>query len=149
MMAALRLVFATLVALLLIAERLHAQPSITAARELYASAEYDAALQVLDRLSAAAAGNDERQSIDLYRTLCLLAIGRRDDANRAIESIIARDPLFRPGNDLSPRTRGVFSEAKRRVLPSVLQQYYSEAKAAFERKEYEAAAAAFKQVLDA
>jgi TonB family protein len=149
MMAALRLAFATLVALLFIAERLQAQPSISAARDLYASAEYDEALQVLNRLSAAASSNDERQSIDLYRTLCLLAIGRKDDADRAIESIIARDPLFRPGNDLSPRTRSVFTDAKRRVLPSVVQQYYAEAKTAFERKEYEAAAAAFKQVLDA
>src|ERR671919_2146565 len=108
MMAALRLAFATLVALLFIAERLQAQPSLSAARDLYASAEYDEALRVLERLSTAAASSDERQSIDLYRTLCLLAVGRKDDADRAIEAIIARDPLFRPGDELSPRTRSVF-----------------------------------------
>jgi hypothetical protein len=139
----------TSLAVLLLAEPLHAQDSLAAARELYASAQYDEALEVLEKLSTGASSNGERQSIDLYRTLCLFAVGRRDDADRAIEAMIARDPLYRLGDDLSPRTRSAFSDAKRRVLPAIVQQQYAEAKVAFERKQYEPAAAAFKRVIDA
>jgi hypothetical protein len=146
---ALRIALATLVGVWLISGQVHAQEPIAAARDLYASAEYDEALKMLDRLSSGAANHADRQSIDFYRTLCLLAVGRKDDADRAIEAMIARDPLFRPGDDLSPRTRSVFTEAKRRVLPGVVQQYYAEAKRSFERREFDAAAAAFRQVLDA
>jgi TonB family protein len=136
----------SLVGVLLVAAPLHAQDRIAAARELYASAQYDEALEVLGRLSAEAPSTD-RQSIDLYRTLCLFAVGRRDEANRTIEAIIARDPLYRPGADLSPRTQTAFSDARKRLLPAIVQQQYAEAKGAFDRKEYEAAAAAFTRVL--
>jgi hypothetical protein len=81
--------------------------------------------------------------------LCLLAVGRRDDADRAIEAIVARDPLYRPGDELSPRTRSAFSDVKKRVLPAIVQQKYAEAKTTFERREFEAAAAGFKRVIDA
>ena len=149
MMIALRIVLATVLALLLAAEQLHAQDSIDAARDLYASAQYDEALKVLDRLSPAASSANDRQSIDLYRTLCLLAIGRRDEADRAIEAIVMRDPLYRPGDELSPRTRIAFSDARKRVLPAIVQQQYADAKNVFDRKDFESAAAAFKRVLDA
>ncbi|MGH9383250.1 MAG: TonB family protein [Vicinamibacterales bacterium] len=138
----------SLVGVLLVAAPAHAQDRIAAARELYASAQYDEALEVLGRLSAEAPSTD-RQSIDLYRTLCLFAVGRRDEANRTIEAIIARDPLYRPGDDLSPRTQTAFSDARKRLLPAIVQQQYAEAKGAFDRKEYEAAATAFARVLAA
>ena len=137
------------VALLVIgAARVYAQDSLSTARDLYASAEYDNALTILDRLSTGPTSNDERQSIELYRALSLLAVGRRDDAERAIESIVRRDPLFRPGEDLSPRTQLAFSDARKRVLPSVIQQEYAAAKGAFERKEFETSANLFKRVVD-
>jgi TonB family protein len=138
----------TLFGVLFVAAPVHAQDRIEAARELYASAQYDEALEVLGRLSAEAPST-EQQSIDLYRTLCLFAVGRRDEADRTIETIIARDPLYRPGDELSPRTQTAFSDARRRLLPAIVQQQYAEAKGAFDRKEYEAAAAAFNYVLAA
>jgi TonB family protein len=131
------------------AAQLYAQETLDSARELYASAQYDEALRVLDRLSGAVRSEDDRQSVDLYRSLCLLAVGRRDDADRAIEAIISRDPLYRLADDLSPRTRTAFSDAKRRVLPVIVQQQYAEAKSAFDRKEFESAAAAFERVIAA
>lgn len=134
---------------LLTAPPLQAQDPLAAARDLYASAQYDEALSVLDRLSDAALPNDQRQSIDLYRSLCLLAVGRRDDADRAIESIIARDPFYRPDADLPPRTRASFSDVKKRVLPAVVQRRYEEAQSTFERGEFETAAEAFQRVIDA
>jgi TonB family protein len=126
-----------------------AQESLSAARDLYASAQYDEALAVLDRLPGEAVSNEERLSIDLYRTLCLLAVGRDNDADRAMEQIVMRDPLFRPGDDLPPRTRAAFSDARRRVLPTVVQQQYAAAKDIFDRQEFESAAAAFQYVIDA
>jgi TonB family protein len=148
-MLAVRIAIATLLALLLITETVQAQDGLAGARDLYASAQYDEALEVLDRLSSEAPPTEVRQSIDLYRTLCLLAVGRPEDAERTIEAIIARDPLFRPGDDLPPRTRAAFSEAKNRVLPTLVQQQYGEAKAAFDRKEFETAAALFEYVMAA
>lgn len=138
-----------LVILLLTAARLHAQDTLAAARDLYASAEYDNALKLLDRLSAGASSGDEQQSIELYRSLCLLAVGRQQDAERSIETIIGRDPLYQPTDDLSPRMRSAFSDAKKRMLPAIVQQQYAEAKGAFERKEFEAAASGFKRVVEA
>jgi TonB family protein len=147
--------FAVKLALVLIfsligfAKDVQAQDSIDAARELYASAQYDEALRVLERLTPAVSSTDDRQSIDLYRTLCLFAVGRRDEAERAIEAIFARDPLYRPVDDLSPRLRIAFSDAKKRVVPTVVQQLYADAKAAFDRKDFETAADEFKRVIDA
>lgn len=133
--------------LLLTAARSHGQDSLAAARDMYASAEYDNALKLLERI--AATSTDEQQSIDLYRSLCLLAVGRNQDAERSIENIIARDPLYRPADDLSPRMRTAFSDAKRRVLPTIVQAEYAQAKGAFERKEFESAAFGFKRVVEA
>src|SRR5262245_13692658 len=136
----------SLVGVLLVANTLHAQDRVAVARELYASAQYDEALELLGRISAEAPSMD-RQTVDLYRTLCLFAVGRRDEADRTIEAIIARDPLYRPGNDLSPRTQAAFSDARKRLLPGIVQRQYADAKGAFDRKEYEAAAVAFGRVL--
>jgi hypothetical protein len=147
MMGIARIATTCLVILLLSAAGLHGQDTLAAARDLYASAEYDSALKLLDRLSGAS--SEDQQSIELYRSLCLLAVGRTQDAERSIEMIVARDPLYRPGEDLSPRMRTAFSEAKKRLLPSIVQQQYAEAKGAFERKEFESAASGFRRVMDA
>ena len=48
---------------------------LTAARDLYASARYDEALAVLNGLPSDAVASD-RKSIEQYRSLCLLALGR-------------------------------------------------------------------------
>jgi TonB family protein len=133
--------------LLLSATHLRGQDTLAAARDLYASAEYDSALKLLDRLSGTS--SEDQQSIELYRSLCLLAVGRTQDAERSVEMIIARDPLYRPGEDLSPRMRTAFSEAKKRLLPSIVQQQYADAKGAFDRKEFESAASGFRRVMDA
>ena len=50
-----------------------AQPSIAVARQLYASAEYKDALSMLDNLLTSNPAPQDRQTIDLYRTFCLVA----------------------------------------------------------------------------
>ena len=149
MLPSLRPVFAAVVLWLVAAEQLHAQDALTTARELYASAEYEHALQLLDEMSNRAPSGEDRQSIEVYRTLCLLAVGRRADADRAIEAIFVRNPLYRPSEDLSPRTRTAFLEAKKRLFPTIVQQQYADAKAAFERKDFDTAARTFRHVVQA
>ncbi|HEY7290620.1 MAG TPA: hypothetical protein VH583_12365 [Vicinamibacterales bacterium] len=125
-----------------------AQDSIAAARDLYASAAYEDALAVLSKLPESGRPVEEANTIEQYRALCLLALGRTAEAERAIELVVAAEPSYRPANDLSPRVRNAFSDVRRRVLPNIIQQKYMQAKAAFDRKDYAIAANGFSQVLD-
>ena len=139
---------AVVVFVLAAAASVHAQ-SLVAARELYASAEYNDALTMLESLSNRQHSQEERRTIELYRTLCLLAVGRRADADRAIETLVSHDPLYKPSaDDIPPRMRSAFSETRKRLLPSILQQKYTEAKTAFDRGEFVIAVDGFKQVLE-
>lgn len=125
------------------------EASVTAARELYASAAYDDALKMLDGLRQANVTAEERQVISLYRALCLVALGRATDADRAVEALIAENPLYRPSmTDLPPRMRTTFTETRKRLLPVVIQKVYADAKAAFDRKDYRPAADGFSRVLE-
>lgn len=146
-MRAARVLAACVVMMLATAPRLHAQEPLAAARQLYAAAEYEEALRILDGLPPAASG-EERQAAELYRALCLLALGRGADADRALEALVTRDPLYRLSDDLSPRLRAAFTDARRRVVPALVQQQYSEAKHAFDRKEFASAASGFKRVVE-
>ena len=134
--------------LVIVPVRAHAEGTLAVARELYASAAYDDALEMLNALVPAAKVPDERQSIDLYRMLCLVALGRNADADRAIEAMIVRDPLYRASDDdLSPRLRSAFGDMRRRLLPAIIQKEYADSKAAFDKKDFGTAAAGFEAVL--
>jgi hypothetical protein len=132
------------------APRAEAQPSLSAAQELYASAAYDDALAMFEVLLSDEGAETDRQAIELYRTMCLVAVGRQADADLAIESIVTKNPLFRPSTEeLSPRMRTAFTSARKRLLPSIVQKKYAEAKSAFEWENYQAAEEGFSQVLEA
>jgi TonB family protein len=127
-----------------------AEQSLTKARELYAAASYEDALAMLNALGGGEQTRAERQTIGLYRVLCLVALSRTQEAHAAIDAVIAQDPFDRPVlDDLPPKMRSAFSDARRRMLPAIVQQRYTEAKAAFDRGDFTAAAPVFKQVLDA
>jgi hypothetical protein len=129
---------------------MRAVDSLTAARDLYAAAEYEDALALLDRLQPGNHDADERRSIEQYRAYCLLALGRSADAERAIAAVVTAMPLYKPsGTDVSPRVRSAFSAVRRRMLPSIVQEKYTAAKAAFDRKNFAVAAAGFAEVVDA
>jgi TonB family protein len=125
-------------------------PSLAAARTLYASAEYGGALDMLNGLLTNNPAGQDRQSIDLYRALCLVAVGDTAEANKIIDGMIAHDPLYRPASDdVPPRLRSAFTDARRRMLPAIVQQGYVAAKSSFDKKDYPAAAKGFTQVLAA
>jgi TonB family protein len=120
------------------------------ARDLYASARYDEALAVLNDLRPADATNavSDRKSIEQYRSLCLLALGRGTEAESAIAAVVTADPAYLPGEvEASPRVRAAFSDVRRRLLPDIASSRYAEAKALFDRKEYASAATQFRQVV--
>ena len=133
---------------LVLSLRPSAQESLTSARELYASAEYKSALNMLDGLIKANPSAPERQAIDLYRTFCLVALGSVDEASAAVDAMITRDPLYHPNLDeIPPRLRTLFSSARKKLLPGIIQQRYVTAKAAFDRNDYKTAREGFTQLL--
>lgn len=134
--------------LVLLPGRLAAQDSLASARQLYASAEYSGALTMLNNLLKANPPGPDRQLIDLYRTFCLVALGGMDEAKTAVDAMITRDPLYRPNTEeVPPRLQTLFRDARKRLLPTIIQQRYVTAKAAFDKNEYKTAAEGFTQVI--
>jgi TonB family protein len=121
---------------------------LSAARDLYASAAYDEALTLLNRLRSSDHPPTDARAIEQYRAFCLLALGRSADAEQAIEAVVAAEPTYHPGDsDIAPRMRAMFTDVRRRMLPTIIQQKYTQAKAAFDRKDFPSAASGFSQVL--
>ena len=117
------------------------------AKTLYDSASFDEALQLLDTLGRTQPENNVEE-VQRYRALCLLALNRTNDAQKAIEIVFSRDPLYRlsPG-EAPPRMQAAFAEVRKRLLPSVTEQLYASAKLSFDRKEYSLAATQFQDLL--
>ena len=147
-MKLLKIVLTCVVLLLAGAARVYAQAPLDVARDLYATADYEKALTLLDDLISREMG-PKRQEAELYRALCFLALGKRDDADRAVETIVQRDPLYRAPEDIAPRMSTSFGDAKKRLLPTIIQQHYNAAKAAFDAKDFGTAGEGFQRVLDA
>jgi len=126
-----------------------AEDSLSAARDLYSAAEYESALQLLNRLRMGERPPDQTRAIEQYRAFCLLALGRSADAEQAIAAVVTAEPMFRPSDaEVSPRVRSAFSEVRRKMWPSLVQQRYSTAKADYDRKDFAKAAEAFRLVLE-
>jgi hypothetical protein len=120
------------------------------ARTLYASARYDEALAVLDDLRPTEAPGPvaDLKSIEQYRSLCLLALGRDSEAETAIAAVITADPSYLPSDaEASPRVRAAFSDVRKKLLPEIAAQRYADAKATFDHKEYARATQQFRRVL--
>lgn len=117
-----------------------ASEALDKAKELYRSAAYDEALMLLDGLPAAAAPAEAIEARE-YRVFCLVALDRRDDAKRAMEALVAADPLYTMSEaDASPRVRAMFTDVRRAMLPSIVQTAYTDAKALFDGKDPKATA---------
>lgn len=116
------------------------------AKDLYLSASYDEALALLDGLASGAV--QQPLQVAEYRVFCLLALNRRAEALRAIESVVKANPFYQPSEAVaSPRIRSVFVEVRRGLMSSIIHSAYVEAKTAFDRKDPRATAL-FEHVLD-
>jgi hypothetical protein len=109
------------------------------AKELYRSAAYDEALGVLDTIRASAPSTETLEASE-YRVFCLVALDRKEEARNAIAALISANPFYELSEtQASPRVRAVFTEVRKSLLPSLVQSAYTEAKAAFDRKDSESA----------
>lgn len=122
-----------------------AQDALTRAKGFYQSADYEEALNVLNTLKNGSASSEAAA----YKVFCLVALGRRDEAKAAVETIVRMDPLFRPDEGLvSPRLRSFFDDARKPLLPDVARQVYGNAKSAFDGKDWSTAANGFDRLLE-
>jgi tetratricopeptide (TPR) repeat protein len=112
------------VALLCAAATVSAQEPLTKAKALYDAANYEEALTVL-----APVHEPEAQQ---YKALCMLALGRAQDATGAVDSLIAAAPTFEPStDDVPPRFVSLVSDAKKRLLPAIARKTFNEARDQF------------------
>lgn len=101
-----------------------AQEPLTKAKALYDAAKYEEALTVL-----APVHEPEAQQ---YRALCMLALGRPQDASGEVDSLIASAPTFEPSTeDVPPRFVSLVSDAKKRLLPRIARKTFNEAREQF------------------
>ena len=123
--------------------------SLGAARELYASARYEEALALLNGPGVAQLTEPgEVRTREQYRSLCLLALGRADEAETAIAAVVTTDPFYQPGEaEASPRVRSTFADVRKRLLPGIASERYTAAKAAYDRKAHAEAEREFRELL--
>jgi tetratricopeptide (TPR) repeat protein len=122
--------------------------TISTARELYASARYEEALALLNGLQAEVTDPREVRTVEQYRAFCLLALGRNNEAEASIASLVTLDPFFQPGeSDASPRVRTTFADVRQRLLPAIATERYALAKAAYDRKSHADAERQFRELL--
>lgn len=123
------------------------QESVQAAQTLYASASYDEALALLERLPQQGLTPSEVRVINQQRAFCLLALGRAQDAEQAIAAVVQGDPTYRPDEaSASPRVRNAFRDVRGRLLPGIVQVEYVEARRLYDASSWPEAAAAFQRV---
>jgi len=122
-----------------------AQDGIHAVKDLYTSAAYEDALSAVGKIDSAAAPNLEAEQ---YRIFCLVALGRTDEADKAVETLLMAKPEYRPDAALaSPRIQTMFSQARRRIGPALVKRMYQAGRAAMEKKDRDEAIAQFEEML--
>ena len=123
--------------------------NLATARDLYASARYEEALALLNAPGVSQLTDPgEVRTREQYRSLCLLALGRTDEAETAIAAVVTTDPFYQPGEaEASPRVRSTFAEVRERLLPGLATERYAAAKAAYDRKAHADAERQFRELL--
>ena len=114
-------------------------------RALYGSAAYEEALAAMPVVN----GEGVRTDLEQYRALCLLALGREQDAVATVERLVRDNPTYLPAaGDTSPRMQGIFAAARSKLVPDLAKAAYAEGKAAYESKNRDVAHSAFKRTTE-
>jgi TonB family protein len=120
------------------------QEALQKVRALYAAAAYEDALAAV----AAVPGDTRAPELDQYRVFCLIALGQKEQAYGAIETLLTQDPLYQPDpTETSPRVIEQFNEVRGRVLPGLTKRLYLDAKTALERRNRQDAITGFETLL--
>jgi hypothetical protein len=116
--------------------------TLAQARELYEAANYEQALTVLDALPGGEARTaSDAQSVRKYRALCLLALDRTAEAERALEDMVRAEPAAPPPADLPPRVRSMMEAVRQRVVRALARDAYEHGRTLFEQGDVAAARA--------
>jgi tetratricopeptide (TPR) repeat protein len=133
-------VLCRVVALLCLAATASAQEPLTKAKALYDAAAYEEALTVLASVYV-----PEAQQ---YKALCMLALGRAQDASGAVELLVKSAPTFEPSaDDVPPRFVTLVSEAKKKLLPGIARKTFNEGRDQFKSGDREQALKTFEAVM--
>lgn len=129
-----------LAAALVVAGTASAQEPLTKAKALYDAANYEEALTVLEPV--------QEPEAQQYKALCMLALGRAQDASGAVETLITSTPTFEPSaEDVSPRFITLVSETKKKLLPVIARKTFNEAREQFKNGDREEALKKFDLVV--
>jgi TonB family protein len=121
---------------------LGAQDRLSTAKELYASAAYEEALIALTSIAEESPVPEVARQVDEYRAFCLYALGRTREAETVAETMIRREPLLRLDSaDASPRLESMFTDVRKRMLPSIIRDRFRVARSAVDKKNFAAAEA--------
>jgi hypothetical protein len=127
-----------------------AQDLLANARTQYQSAAYDEALNTLTQLAAKkdTLSPTDLRELEEYKFLCLLALGRKDEARVSMGIVVKSDPMYTlDAGATPPRVVTAFTEVRRELLPQIATQLYNESKAAYDKKETAEARAGFEQLM--
>ena len=118
--------------------------SLQVVKDLYASAAYEDALTAVGKLDT----DPPNVEADEYRVFCLVALGRVDEAEKAVETVLKARPEYHTSSaEASPRIQALFAKVRRRIGPALVRGMYQQAKAAMDRKDREEAIAQFEGML--
>jgi TonB family protein len=118
--------------------------SIQTVKDLYASAAYEDALTAMGKPDPEAPNLEAEQ----YRVFCLVALGRLDDADKAVETVLSVRPEYHPdAAEASPRIQAIYAKVRRRIGPGLVKRMYQQGKSAMDRKEREEAISRFEAML--
>jgi protein TonB len=125
----------------------YAQDGLTRAKTFYASASYEEALNALVSLHGKMQPPDSTEA-GMYEVFCLVALGRAEEARKAIEAIVKDDPEYHLTDaQASPRVRAMFDASRLPMLPDIIRDSYAKGRDAFDRKDMPAALKNFDRVM--
>lgn len=117
---------------------------LSAAKAAYVATEYEQALTLLASVDSGPA----RDQADVYRALCLLALGRMNEVTEVLHALAARNPSYRMSDaEVTPRLVALFTDVRRRQAQAQVTDAYSRAKASFDAGRFAEASAQFGGVL--
>ena len=118
--------------------------NLAAARAAYIATEYEEALKLLSVPGERSLADQS----DVYRALCLLALGRMDEVDRVLRSIATRNPSFRMSEtDVTPRMIALYDGIRRTTVGRMARGAYAEAKTHFDAGRFAEASAGFGSVI--
>ena len=111
-----------------------AQNDLGEAKAKYEEAAYEDALTTLTKASVSTTA--DRVQLEQYRALCLIALGRIPEAERAVVALVDADPTYvLPSSVASPRVLAMVAEIRRKELPGVARRVLDSGRAAYEAKD--------------